>query len=54
MNAIAPSPLVKFSIFALALFLNSDGFIELGFFQTPIRDRHLSLSKTQCRDRHNR
>jgi hypothetical protein len=38
-NAIAFSPLVKLIYFSLALFLNSDGFIELGFFQTPKRDR---------------
>jgi hypothetical protein len=36
-NAITNS-LVKFFYFSLALFLNSDGFMALEFFQTPTRD----------------
>jgi hypothetical protein len=39
LRLIALSPLVKFFYFSLALFLNSEGFTELGFFQTPKRDR---------------
>ena len=45
-NVIANS-LVKSIYFCLAPFLNSDGFIELGFFQTPTRDRP-RLSSAQC------
>jgi hypothetical protein len=40
-------PLVKFFYFSLAFLLNSDGFTELGFFQTPARDRP-RLSSAQC------
>jgi hypothetical protein len=39
LNAVRKMPLVKFFYFSLALFLKSEGFIELGFFQTPTRDR---------------
>jgi hypothetical protein len=31
--------LSKIFYFCLAFFLNSEGFTELGFFQTPTRDR---------------
>lgn len=37
-NAIAFSPLVKLIYFSLAILLKLEGFIELGFFQTPKRD----------------
>jgi hypothetical protein len=43
--AIAFSPLVKSFYFSLALFSKPDGFIELGFFHIPTRDRCASSSK---------